>query len=49
MNFSLSKLWEIVKDREASHAAVQEIIELDTSEQLNNRMAGVMGNRVPFN
>ena len=49
MNFSLSKLWEIVKDREASHAAVQEIIELDTSEQLNNRMAGVMENRVPFN
>ena len=49
MHMSLSKLWEIVKDREAWHAAVQEIVELGTSEQLNNRMAGAMENGGPFN
>lgn len=35
MDVSLSKLWQVVKDREARPAAIHEVAASDMTEQLN--------------
>ena len=42
MDMRLSKLWEIVKDREARHPAVHGMAESDVKLSKNNRPHGVL-------
>ena len=44
MDMSLSELWELVMDREALHAAIHGVTELDMTDQLNwtELMIGVL-------